>query len=348
MRKPTSNDTNASLNDIERLLRQHFDEEHSNTSGIDFGDMARMMIQKDKKTGSLVNSRHNPLRLLYTACACLIVVILGRIGFYFVPNWQQVTYAAVREVPGLQSVIPKWDVGLMNHSSDIETMNDSATYRGISLYVTAAYADSARTVVFLRTSSSVSGFLRPGTFTLTDQFGHRYSEIPPIGTSSVRENGTWIGSIDFDGISNWKQATGLRFHLSVTSMVQSKINSNSSHTLSGHWTVSWVQPTTSAGQSHVISIGQQVSNDIPVRLSAIQLAPSATVFDLTRSGVKYNSPTFGYVERVSDSKKYELLGGAEPGRIVTAPIGRPGKYLLIITAYDKKNVRWELPFSLVN
>lgn len=255
----------------------------------------------------------------------------------------------MRPIPGFQHLIPSWDVGLLHQVNDIQSVNASANNRGVSIYVTAAYADTSRTVVFLRITSTNAGtgFVRPETLTLTDQFGHQYSEVPPIGTSAIQPNGVWTGSMDFEGISNWKQATGLRLTLSVTSMLWSSKKDNSTQTLHGHWTMEWVQPTTPVGQDHSITI-DRVSSDIPVRLSQVQLAPSATVFDLSITGGTYNSPTFGYVLRVSDGKQYELLGGAEPDKIVTAPLERTGKYLLIITTYDNKNVRWKLPFSLIN
>lgn len=346
---------NHSLQKYEHMLRQHFEENMPDTSGIDFRAMAGKAIQTDANRGSTsaIRRHHRGYAVLrrtaYVACACLIVAGIGSGGFYFAPNLQQVTYAAVRQIPGFQYVIPRWDVGLLHQASDIQAMNASASNRGVSIYVTAAYADTSRTVIFLRTSSTNvgSGFLRPEKLTLTDQFGHQYSEVPPIGTSSLQPNGAWVGSMDFEGIPNWEQATGLRLTLSVTSVLWSSNKDNSTQTLRGHWTMEWVQPTTPVGQEHSITI-DRVSSDIPVQLSQVQLAPSATVFDLSITGGEYNSPTFGYVERVSDGKKYELLDGAEPDKIVTAPLERTGKYLLIITTYDKKNVRWELPFSLIN
>jgi len=238
---------------------------------------------------------------------------------------------------------------LLHQAKDIQPMNDSASNRGVSIYVIAAYADPARTVIFLRITdkNAGTGFVRPDALTLSDQFGHQFSEVPPIGTSVVQPNGVWTGSMDFEGISNWDQVAGLRLTLKVTSMLWSSYKDNRTKTIPGQWTVKWVQPTTPVGQAHSF-IMDQVPSGIPVRLLQIQLAPSATVFDLSITGGKYNFPTFGYVECVSDGKKYDLLGGAEPDKIVTAPLERPGKYLLVITDYDKKNVRWELPFSLIN
>jgi len=346
---------NHSLQKYEHVLRQHFEENTPDTSGINFGAMAERAIQTDANRGSSSAFRQHHRgyavlrRTAYVTCACLVVAGIVSAGFYFAPNWQQVAYAAVRQIPGFQYVIPRWDVGLLRQASDIQSINASASHRGASIYVTAAYADTSRIVIFLRTSGPNvgSGFLRPETLTLTDQFGHQYSEVAPIGTSSVQPNGAWMGSMDFEGTPNWEQATGLRLTLSVTSMLWSSTRDNSTQTIRGQWVMKWVQPTTSVGQAHSVTI-DQVSGGIPVRLSQVQLAPSATVFDLSIAGKQFNSPTFGYVERVSDGKKYELLHGAEPDKIVTPPLERSGKYLLIITTYDNKNVRWALPFSLIN
>jgi hypothetical protein len=178
----------------------------------------------------------------------------------------------------------------------------------------------------------------------------QYSEVAPTGPSDVRASGAWEGSIDFEGIPSWKHATGLRLTLTVTSMLWSSNKDNSTRTLFGHWTLKWVQPTTTLGQPHTVVIDQG-SSELPVRLSQVLMAPSATVFDLSIAGGKYrnyNSPTFGCAERVSDGKKYELLGGAEPDKIFTPPLGGPGKYVLIITLFDNEQVRWELPFTVVN
>ncbi len=353
-----SKDDNSSLKEYEHALRRHFEANKPDTSGIDFRAMAKKAIQMDATLGGVpaVRQRHKVYILLQraalTACVCLIVAGIGRFSFYFAPNWQQMTYAAVRQIPNLQFVIPKWDIGLLHRSSDIESMNVSASNRGASIYVTAAYADTARTVIFLRTSGTNvgMGFLRPETFTLTDQYGHQYSEVPPIGTSSVQPNGSWVGSLDFEGIANWKQVTGLRLKLTVTSMLWSSTKNNSTHTVHGLWTMKWVQPTTPVGQPHSVTI-DQVSSNIPVRLTQVQLAPSATVFDIQASGASIEgtnskSPIFGFVERVSDGKKFDLLGGAEPNKIVTVPLTTPGKYMLVVTNFDGKNVRWELSFTV--
>ncbi|MHB1684286.1 MAG: hypothetical protein ACYCYO_15910 [Bacilli bacterium] len=40
------------------------------------------------------------------------------------------------------------------------------------------------------------------------------------------------------------------------------------------------------------------------------------------------------------------MGEAEPNKIVTVPLTTLGKYMLVVTNFDGKNVRWDLPFTV--
>ena len=99
---------------------------------------------------------------------------------------------------------------------------------------------------------------------------------------------------------------------------------------------------------------QMVPHAAQSQLTTVQLAPSATVFDFkplrdTGSETRaygQNAPTFEFVRQMSNGERYDLLGGAAPYQLVVPTLTQSGKYVLVVTGFAAKNVRWEFPFTI--
>lgn len=372
-----------SLDEVETVLRAYFAASAPDVSGTDLRSMAETAMRSqlhptDSTSSKKRISKRSPLLWAgYAIAACAFVLALARVTFYLAPNWEQAAYAAIGSLPASRFVIDPTDAGMLElaERGQVQAMDVSARDQGISVQVLGAYADSIRTVLFLRVRGPQAGagdagswMPMPGLLVLTDQFGHRYSL-----KSGQWQIGADAGNLQFEGISPWKLALGLRLRLQVPAMqwVPARGTDTGLHDIKGSWTLDWVQ--TSVGSERTVQVDSvATSNGVRIMLTTVRLSPSATEFALTATMDAASAPgssigdgalpgkplakdelLYLYVERVADGKRFPWLsygttgyGRFVTGKIVTVPLTQPGKYVLVIQGFNGRDGHWELPFAI--
>ncbi|GGJ07724.1 hypothetical protein GCM10010885_16000 [Alicyclobacillus cellulosilyticus] len=354
-------------------LRRHYAQTAPDTRHIDFRRMAERAVasattpapgvtrglprQRDARFGHVRGERKGRRGMAWSGLAAAIMLCgLGYGALALSPNLDGLAYAALAGNPGLASMIPPFDAGLLRQVQNgaVHELDVSAAGHGVTVRVLGAYADSARIAVFVRTEGSgatAQDIWMIGDPVLTDQFGHRYRPLPIDGVY-VGEHGPMQVTLNFEGIPRWKQWLGVRLRLSFHTLVDVPPKSYVRHTVSGNWSLSWLQPVAAQGTSPTAApAGPSTPADVPVRLASIQCSPTVTLFTLaprasSRAHPAFGGPYFGYVRSPSRGNLLLSLGGT-PNEIAF-PALPPGRYELVINGVGAQNgierVHWVFPF----
>lgn len=170
-------------------------------------------------------------RRLTTAVAALALLVAANVvAVYYAPSYGQAIAAA--PVVGPVGNLILAHAGL--RPSSVAPIDETAVSAGHKVRAVAAYADTLRTVVLVQiddqpfqvaSKGAAPAFtIYPDALTLTDQFGHRYSQTAGAETQSV---------LSFEPLSGPARQVGGRLTLHVT-RIQKDLPSV---TVSGDWSV---------------------------------------------------------------------------------------------------------------
>ena len=140
-------------------------------------------------------------RRLIVAVA-LAVVVLNGAATYFLPVYAN----AVGHVPGAAALLQWTGLG----ANDVTVLYATSEHDGVRLTVSAGYADENRTLLSVEVYGPES---RPGvfeTYSLTDQFGHSYTDDGGAFAVSDRSDGGTPDYLDYGPITGAAAVVGAR------------------------------------------------------------------------------------------------------------------------------------------
>jgi hypothetical protein len=153
---------------------------------IDSADLIRRVLVRAPRRGATRRSR---LLVRAGIVAALLLVSTAALASFYAPVFAE----AVADAP-IAGGVTGWmlrTVGLAGVPHRVTAMSDTSSSSGYEVELAGGYADSGRTVLFLRASppARVIVAARPaGEMSLTDQFGQRYRITGAVMNAATGEN----------------------------------------------------------------------------------------------------------------------------------------------------------------
>ncbi len=295
---------------------------------------------------------HRLSPLVRTASALVALGGLVGVVLHWVPRADALAWAATRHTPILNHLAESFDLpGLsaLVGSQKVSPLDVTARHNGITVQVMGAYADSAQTLVFLRTTQG-SLLSLPQQITLRDQFGNSLFPNTAAWNSQSHQ-----GYVDFSALPSWVWTPGVRLTLTIQDL--GTMTNPAKNVYAGPWQLRWIQAPPRA--SRTISVHSQThAHGVTFSLNRILLAPSAAVLHLSSSTplnitpaiakeAKGRKPQFT-ITRIGTGKTIPLLsasGGGTRTTLMSNPLS-PGQYVLEVSWWNQENGPWELPFTV--
>lgn len=292
-------------------------------------------------TGAQYTTRPRPRGpRVATALATLGVVALLVVGLRFTPRVQGVAWAASQGTPLQQIVAWVADPGLqpLATTGQLPALDLIARHDGETVQVLGAYADTARTVVFLRTTEGIPDLQG---VTLQDQFGHQV-------VVNILAWHRHQGVLEFSALPAWAWIPGVRLTLQISSL----ITPAGQVLAQGPWQFTWDQPAPAVRPPVSIKVSD-THDGLTFTLNAYSRATSATALSLTVHGAGLVPPAVSkgaadIVVRHVGGETVPILSfasGLQHLTILTAPLP-PGHYVLRIATWAQATGPWRLPFTV--
>ena len=337
--------TYGQIPELESLLRHHYQQLPKTEVHVE------QWLAK-AQSGHLGNRRQHRLQpLIRTASALVALGGLAGVVLHWAPRADALAWAATRNTPLLNRLAENLDLpGLsaLVDSQKVIPLDVTDHHNGVTVRVVGAYADSAQTLVFLRTTRGMA--ISPQQITLRDQFGD--SLYPNTTAWNDRSH---EGYVDFSALPSWVWAPGVRLTLTIQSMGTATNPLNNMY--SGPWQLRWIQAP--PGASRTVSVHSRThAHGITFSLNRILLAPSAGVLHVSSSTPLNTAPAIAREAKgrepqftITHSGTGETIpilsasGGGTQMTLMSYPLS-PGHYVLRVSWWNQKNGPWELPFTV--
>ncbi|MCL4352194.1 MAG: hypothetical protein M1499_08655 [Firmicutes bacterium] len=337
--------TDIRLPELEDLLRHHYQQVPQAETHVD------QWIAK-AQAGSSGYHQHLQVRSHFrTALVFLAVGGMAGIVLHWAPRVDAVAWAATRNTPLLNRLADSLHLpgmGALVGSHKVIPLDVTDRHDGVTVQVVGTYADTAQTMVFLRTTKGMA--FSSQQITLRDQFG---DSLYP--NSAAWNDTTHAGYVDFSALPSWVWVPGVRLTLTIHSMGTSK--NPLTDVYPGPWQLQWVQAPPGASQTLFIHARTRVDG-ITMSLIQILLAPSASVLHMSSSMPLNTTPTMARnakgrgpqftITHADSGTAIPILsasGGGTQMTLMSNPLP-PGRYILRVWWWNQKNGPWELPFAV--